>query len=108
MVDQQDEQQTWKVQIENEATEIFSGTDLSQEDKEVIQSWALFVKKHGPDEFRNRPGMWADHALYGDRRGERASSFSNRGRIVYRVDEKNKIVVVTKITHEHDYKKGKR
>jgi mRNA-degrading endonuclease RelE of RelBE toxin-antitoxin system len=108
MADQQDEQQTWKVQIEDEAAKIFIGTDLSQEDKEVIQSWALLVKEHGPDKLQSRPGMWADHALYGDRKGERASSFSNRGRIIYRIDEKNKTVVVTKITHEHDYKKGKR
>ena len=103
-----DEQQEWKVQIEDEASTVFSGKHLTPEDKEVIQIWAKFVKKNGPEALQTRPGMWADHALYGDRRGERASSFSNQGRIVYRVDEANRMVIVIKITHDHDYKKGKR
>ena len=102
-----DEQQDWKVKIENEASEVFSGKELTQEDKEVIQTWAKFVKKNGPAALQNRPGMWADHSLYGDRIGERASSFSNRGRIIYRVNEESKMVIVTKITHDHNYKKGK-
>lgn len=103
-----DKQREWKVQIEDATSTIFSGTDLTQEDKEVIQIWGKFVKKNGPDALQTRPGMWADHALYGDRRGERASSFSNRGRIVYKIDEENRMLIVKKITHDHDYKKGKR
>ena len=103
-----DKHQAWRVQIESEASVIFSGTDLSREDKEVIQIWAVFVKRNGPAALQTRPGMWADHALYGDRRGERASRFSSLGRIVYKVDEENRMVIVTKITHDHDYKKGKK
>ena len=102
-----DKQQDWKVQIEPEASEIFCGTDLTQEDKEVIHIWAKFVRKNGSEALQTRPGMWADHALYGDRKGERASSFSNLGRIVYKIDDKNRTVIVTKITHDHNYKKGR-
>jgi mRNA-degrading endonuclease YafQ of YafQ-DinJ toxin-antitoxin module len=103
-----DKQQEWKVKIENEASTIFTGNTLTLEDKEVIQTWAKFIKKHGPDELQTRPGMWADHALYGDRKGERASRFSSKGRIIYRVDDKEKTVIVTKITNDHDYKKEER
>ena len=102
-----DKHQDWQVQIEPAASEIFSGMDLTQEDKVVIQIWAKFVKKNGPDALQARPGMWADHALYGDRKGERASSFSNLGRIVYKIDKVNRTVIVTKITHDHNYKKGR-
>jgi transcriptional regulator with XRE-family HTH domain len=42
--------------------------------------------------------MWADHPLYGDWRGHRASSFSHSGRIIYKVEEHVITVTVVRIT----------
>ena len=102
-----DKQQEWSVLIENGASTVFGGSDLTKEDKEVIQIWAQFVKKNGPLNYKLGPVCgWTTHFTEIEK-GERASSFSNRGRIVYKIDEENRTVIVTKITHEHDYKKGR-
>ena len=98
---------TWKVKISDEAARIFESNALTTEDKVIIQKWAELVRARGPDALLERPGMWADHPLYGEWRGHRASSFSHAGRIIYRVEENVVTVVVVRITHDHNYKKEK-
>lgn len=98
---------TWKVKITDEAAKVFESNTLTAEDKIVIQKWAELAQARGPDALLERPGMWADHPLYGEWRGHRASSFSHSGRIIYKVEEKVVTVMVVRITHDHDYKKDK-
>jgi mRNA-degrading endonuclease YafQ of YafQ-DinJ toxin-antitoxin module len=97
----------WKVQISDEASKVFESKALTADDKIVIQKWAELVRDHGPEALTKRPGMWADHALYGEWRGHRASSFSNSGRIIYRIDEHVVTVSVVRITEAHDYRSKK-
>ncbi len=98
---------TWKVKITDEAARLFEGKTLTIEDRVIIQQWAKLVQTRGPEALLERPGMWADHALYGEWKDHRASSFSHLGRIIYKVEERVVTVIVVRITHDHDYKKEK-
>jgi mRNA-degrading endonuclease YafQ of YafQ-DinJ toxin-antitoxin module len=97
----------WKVHITDEASKVFRSKALTSDDKIVIQKWAELVRDHGPEALTKRPGMWADHALYGEWRGHRTSSFSNSGRIIYRIEEHVVTVAVVRITTSHDYRRKK-
>jgi len=95
----------WRVQISDEAARMFQSQMLTTDDKIVIQKWAELVREHGPEILAIRPGMWADHALYGEWRGHRASSFSHSGRIIYKVEQQVVTVDVVRITPDHTYRR---
>ena len=97
----------WTVSITDEASKVFESKALTADDRIVIQTWAELVRDHGPEVLTERPGMWADHALYGEWRGHRASSFSHAGRIVYKVEDQRVTVTVVRITTDHDYRRKK-
>lgn len=100
---------TWKIDVAPEAEADWAGKDLTEDDRIVINRWALTVRDHGPDELQRHPGLWNDHELtIGFWKGCRASSFSNSGRVIYyRFDEHGRVQVL-RITATHDYtKKGK-
>ena len=97
----------WQVRITDEASKMFTSKALTTDDKIVIQKWAELVRDQGPEALTERPGMWADHALYGEWRGHRASSFSHSGRIIYKVEERVVTVSVVRITTNHDYRRKK-
>ena len=94
----------WKVRIEDKAAKIFSSNALSEDDRRVIYEWAKLVRDHGPNELHKQPSVWADHELYDDWEGYRASSFSYKGRIIYKVENKIVTVTVVRITPDHNYK----
>src|SRR5688500_18925955 len=98
----------WKVHITEEAAKVFEGKELTTADKIVIQKWAELVRDRGPSVLHERPGVWADHPLYGEWRGHRASSFSHSGRIIYKVEERVVTVAVVRITTDHDYRRRKK
>lgn len=95
----------WKVKITDEAAQIFESDLLSDEDKIVIRKWAETVARYGPRGLGKNPSVWADHELYDDWKGYRASSFSYAGRIIYKVEDRIVTVIVVRITKSHDYKK---
>ena len=95
----------WRVRITSEAAEAFKTNELTDDDKLVIRKWAQTIFEHSPEELQRAPSIWADPPLYGKWKGHRSSSFSYRGRIIYRVEKKVVTVVVVKITTKHDYKK---
>jgi addiction module RelE/StbE family toxin len=97
----------WTVNITDEASKVFESKALTTDDRTVIQKWAELVRDYGPEALTKSPGMWADHALYGEWRGYRASSFSHSGRIIYKVEEQVVTVSVVRITTEHDYRRKK-
>ena len=94
----------WKVKIDDKAAKIFEGDKLTDDDRLIIQKWAQTVAKHGPEGLLKNPSIWADHSLYGEWKGYRASSFSYKGRIIYKVESKIVTVFVVRITTEHNYK----
>lgn len=95
----------WKVKIVDDAARVFESDDLTRDDRIVIQKWAEVVVKHGPQELQRHPSIWADHPLYGEWKGYRASSFSYKGRIIYNVEDQIITVVVVRISTTHDYRK---
>lgn len=96
---------TWFIKIEDKAAKVFETKHLSRTDLEVIKEWHKTVVNGGPEVLLKRPDVWADHALYGEWQGYRSSSFSYKGRIIYRIENKIVTVVVVRITNDHNYKK---
>lgn len=93
--------------IEKEVEALIRSRKLTTEDQAVIHAWIRQVSYHGPESVRG-DFKWADHALRGEWEGYRSSSFSNSGRIIYRVVEKKIVILISRITHDHDYRKGKK
>ena len=49
---------------------------------------------------------YRDHALQGDRKGQRSSSISKSWRVIYQLEKKaNKIIVKVLEVNHHEYKK---
>jgi mRNA-degrading endonuclease YafQ of YafQ-DinJ toxin-antitoxin module len=99
----------WKVefeshQAETEAERLINDGSLSLEDRRVITAWIRQVSLQGPDSIR-RDKRWADHPLEREWKGYRSSAFSNKGRIIYRIEEKVVKVLIERITVEHDYRR---
>lgn len=95
----------WKVIITDKAAEIFKSKILSADDLETIQTWAKTVVKYGPEKLQEQPHKWADHPLFGEWTEHRSSSFSYKGRIIYKVEAQVVTVTVVRITANHDYRK---
>jgi mRNA-degrading endonuclease YafQ of YafQ-DinJ toxin-antitoxin module len=103
----------------------FHTKEISLEDIELIRVWVRQVEGFGPESLRktwnlkeatqlldetalNRKGsdinFWNDHELIGEWTGHRSSSFSQMGRIIYKIEnEEIKIVKIVKITGTHSY-----
>ena len=82
----------WVVQFENmkiqaEVEKLIKSGRISKADEEVLAAWVRQISLHGPESVRVDK-KWADHELEGDWLGYRSSSFSVRGRIIYRIEEK--------------------
>lgn len=99
----------WKVKIddnyENELERLIDSGKLSSDDFVVIRQWIGFVEKNGPESLQNN-GFWNDHELIRDEKwkGCRSSSFGYSGRIIYKIVEKKILVLVLRITTDHNYK----
>ncbi len=75
---------------------------LSQEDLLIIRAWVQEMASFGP-EYIKGCGHWNDHPLRGKRAGERSSSFSKSGRIIYRITGDKILIRVLKVTAQHEY-----
>jgi mRNA-degrading endonuclease YafQ of YafQ-DinJ toxin-antitoxin module len=73
---------------------------LQLKDLDYIFSWVNEMERFGPI-FIESQTSWNDHPLVNKRAGQHSSSFSESGRIIYRI-HKNRIIVL-KITTTHDY-----
>lgn len=99
----------WRVEFEDVKVEVevkgmIKKRLLSPSDQALIHAWIQQVSLHGPESI-SEDQKWADHALENDWEGYRSSSFSNRGRIIYRVQEKLILIQIARITVKHNYKK---
>jgi len=102
----------WSVEFENSQVEkevslLIKTKKLTTDDQAIIHAWIQQMSLHGPDSICG-DFKWADHALYEEWEGYRSSSFSNRGRIIYRIVEKKVIIKTARITDVHNYKKGRK
>ncbi len=76
--------------------------DLSNDDLILIRTWISEMSNFGPD-YIESCGHWNDHKLIGNRSGQRSSSFSSFGRIIYKIKNNQIVISVVKITVDHDY-----
>lgn len=99
----------WKVEFEtsqasDDAEKMIKTGVLSIEDRRVITAWIRQMALQGPESIENDK-RWADHPLEHEWKGYRSSAFSNKGRIIYRVENKIIKVLVERITVTHDYRR---
>jgi mRNA-degrading endonuclease YafQ of YafQ-DinJ toxin-antitoxin module len=102
----------WKVQLdpvaEKELKQSLKDKRISPDDLAVIKAWVTTVEENGPEFISTRAAAhWNDHPLFGNRSGQRSSSFSDAGRIIYRVNERENIIGVLRVTEDHDYTMSK-
>lgn len=99
----------WKIVTSDKAAAeinlLVKNGSLTREDQEVIRAWAREIVTYGVGHIVNSE-KWNDHALDGNWRGYRSSSFSYSGRIIYKIIENKIVVEVVRVTTMHDYKKG--
>jgi mRNA-degrading endonuclease YafQ of YafQ-DinJ toxin-antitoxin module len=97
----------WKILFtaiaEKEIKLQFKSGLLTEDDREIIATWIKQVKEFGPESLRSS-NFWYDHALDGKWDGFRSSAFSFSGRIIYKIENKQIIVKVVRVTSTHDYK----
>jgi len=102
----------WLVEFESTAVQreveaLIKQKKLSREDQAIIHAWIQQISHHGPESIQG-DFKWADHELENEWAGYRSSSFSNKGRIIYRIVEKRVLIKIARITDAHDYKKGRK
>ena len=102
----------WKVlfaaSAEKDVRSLLESGELNGSDREVIATWIKQVREFGPDSLRTRSNFWHDHDLFDEWKGHRASAYSFKGRIIYKIEEKKIVVLVIKVTATHDYSKEER
>jgi mRNA-degrading endonuclease YafQ of YafQ-DinJ toxin-antitoxin module len=81
---------------------------LTEDDQIVIRQWAQSIIDFGPESIRVEGSIWKDHELSGEWAGHRASSFSTRGRIIYKIEGQLVRVLVVRVTAIHDYEEEKK
>ncbi len=98
----------WSVEMTKEAEATlrldFKAGKIAPEDVKVIKRWIADVEEQGLEYAQNRSD-WRDHELEGEWKEHRAISFSSKGRLLYRIENKRIIVRVVRVTADHDYKK---
>ncbi len=77
---------------------------ITRDDIKIIKRWIVDVEEQGLNYAQSRSD-WRDHELDGRWKNHRAISFSYMGRVIYRVENEKVIVMVVRITADHDYKK---
>lgn len=98
----------WKVEIEKKAKaellEILKTKQITQDDIAILKKWVSELEEHGIESIQ-QGHFWNDYALHSEWKGYRSSSFSFKGRIIYKV-VKNKVMVrIVRITTTHDYRR---
>jgi len=100
----------WKVEFtekaEKQIIELIAEGKISEMDRQLIGDWIRIVKMNGPKVLQAEK-HWNDHPLEREWFGHRSSAYSPAGRIIYTVIENKVLVLVVKITPDHNYKKDR-
>jgi mRNA-degrading endonuclease YafQ of YafQ-DinJ toxin-antitoxin module len=75
---------------------------FSENDLINILAWIYEMSEFAPNYIKNSK-YWRDHTLSGDRWGQKASSFSAKGRIIYKIALSSREVLILKISSDHTY-----
>lgn len=96
----------WKVLIPNDLEGEIKSIQFSDNEMMIISSWIKFIERYGPHKLSDFNIIdIPDHPLTRQKKwiGHRSSSFSKRGRIIYRIDEAKMHVIVVRISRDHNY-----
>ena len=98
---------SWEVDVEPEVHEqiakALKSKKLDEFHIKALKRWTVEIEKHGLLHAQENL-TWRDHELLrGKWRGFRAISISKSGRVIYRVEEGKLIVMVVRVTPDHDY-----
>jgi len=101
----------WSVEFESskveiEVTKLIRTGKITSEDRLVITTWIRLITEEGPARIQKEK-RWDDHPLTADWKGYRSSSFSNSGRIIYKIENQVIKILIARITPDHDYKRLK-
>ena len=79
---------------------------FSREDGQVLKAWVREMEQFG-SKYISESREWRDHPLERKWSGYRASCFSIKGRVIYRIIDEETVEVceVERITPDHDYKR---
>lgn len=88
-----------RIEIKNQLARKF----LTKEDLQILYAWVDQIESFGLDHVQT--DYWNDHPLEAEWTGLRSASFSLRGRIIYRVENKILTVMVVRITATHNYRR---
>lgn len=98
----------WKVKMEDKAeaelTKLLLDNVIKKTDIKILLRWVSEMEEFGPEYVANS-NEWHDHELDREWKGFRSSAFSNSGRIIYKIFGDHIIVLVTRVTADHNYKK---
>ena len=78
---------------------------FSKDDLSLLRTWLTEMEEHGPTHIEQSK-FWNDHPLYYEWDGFRASAFSPKGRIIYKIVNFEVLVEVHRVTNDHDYRKN--
>ena len=88
--------------VERETQEMRDRGELTKSDQDIIAVWIRQITFYGPESIRGDT-KWADHELFEYWKGYRSSSFSNQGRIIYKINGNKVKILIARITTNHNY-----
>lgn len=98
-----------KVKIEDDAALEFQQHidcgSITSDDLEIIRAWMCEIQTGNYESRILNSRYWNDHPLDGSWKGYRSSSFGFKGRIIYRREQDRFIILVVRITPDHDYER---
>lgn len=98
----------WKVKMEDKAeaelTILLKDKIVTTADIKVLLRWVSEMEEFGPTYVANS-SEWHDHELEREWSGHRSSAFSHSGRVIYKIIDDQIIVLVARVTANHNYKK---
>lgn len=96
----------WKVLIPDDLEAEIKTIQFSDNEMMIISSWIRFVERYGLYKLSDFNIIdIRDHPLTRQKKwiGHRSSSFSKRGRIIYKIDADKMHAVVVRISRDHNY-----
>ncbi|MBC7714904.1 MAG: hypothetical protein H7177_16270 [Rhizobacter sp.] len=96
----------WKVIMEDlaeaELTQLLIEKIVTSSDIKVLLRWVYEMEEFGPV-FIAQSNEWYDHKLERQWKGYRSSAFSHSGRVIYKINNDEIIVLVKRVTTNHNY-----
>ncbi len=98
----------WTVKMGNKAeaklTKLLKDKIVTKADIKVLLRRVAEMEEFGPEHVA-KSKEWHDHELDRKWKGYRSSAFSSAGRVIYKILDNEIIVLVARVTADHNYKR---